>query len=750
MHSPLVEFNYEQLDRLFPFFMIINEDCKVVSVGSSFKKVTNINIGTRFQDAFVIIRPHQEVRSLDDLIKLKNELCFFNCLMDSTLTLRGQFEYYEYNKTVLFVGTPWFYSMDNVTEKQLTLSDFALHDPMMDLLHVLKTAEMASDDLKQLVKTIEKQKLKLKQANKDIEEIALFPKQNPDPLIRIDLEGEVLALNPAAENMTHLLYKSKQYAMSDVWKLILKDLTFEDNKASIEIIYNQRIFSFLIVSLEGYNYYNIYGRDITNQKKYENDLIKLSMVADRTTNAVIITDANGHTEWVNQAFIKTTGYSMEEAVGKKPGQLLQGKDSNPETIKFISESLKKEIAFQAEILNYNKYKKPYWIKMNFQPIKDSEGKLQQFFAIEEDITSQKKAQEVLERREEKYRSIISNINLGLVEVDLDENIQMVNQSFCNMCGYSENELVGKKTSMFFLDDESTRIVKNKRQLRTEKVSDAYEICVKNKMGQTRYWLISGAPMFNDNGDLIGSIGIHLDITDRKEQEQKMKELLLTLQQVNQELNDFAYIVSHDLKAPLRAIGSLATWLEADYSDKLDEEGKETLSLLVQRTQRMHNMIEGILNYSRYGRKSEKLERINTQEMVTKIVDLLAPPKHIRIEIKNILPDVNYEEIKLQQVFQNLMSNAIKFMDKEQGYITVESYEEGKHVYFKITDNGPGIEKAYFDKIFQIFQTLQARDQFESTGIGLSIVKKIVENYGGKITVESTINVGTTFTFSVLK
>jgi hypothetical protein len=159
MHSPLVEFNYEQLDRLFPFFMIINEDCKVVSVGSSFKKVTNINIGTRFQDAFVIIRPHQEVRSLDDLIKLKNELCFFNCLMDSTLTLRGQFEYYEYNKTVLFVGTPWFYSMDNVTEKQLTLSDFALHDPMMDLLHVLKTAEMASDDLKQLVKTIEKQKL---------------------------------------------------------------------------------------------------------------------------------------------------------------------------------------------------------------------------------------------------------------------------------------------------------------------------------------------------------------------------------------------------------------------------------------------------------------------------------------------------------------------------------------------------------------------------------------------------------------
>lgn len=750
MQANLIELNFEQFNRLFPFFLLINEKCEVISLGSSFRKVTHLMTGTRFQDAFTVTRPYIEIGTFDDLLQLQNQLCFFNCVKDQSLTFRGQFEYYPERNMMLFIGSPWFYSMDKVIEKQLTLADFALHDPMMDLLHVLKTAEMASDDLKQLVKTIEKQKVKLKDANKEIEEIALFPKQNPDPLIRINLEGEVLALNPAAENISLLKYKSKDYTMSELWKSVLKDLTFEEDKASVEVNYNNRVFSFLVVKLEGYNYYNIYGRDITNQKKYESELLKLSMVADRTTNAVIITDANGYTEWVNHAFIKTTGYTLEEALGKKPGQLLQGKESNPETIKTISENLKKEIAFQSEILNYNKYGKPYWIKMNFQPIKDKKGKLLQYFAIEEDVTSQKKAQEILARREEKYRSIISNINLGLVEVDLDENILMANQSFCKMIGYSEKELIGQKTSIFHLDDESTKIVEEKRKLRGNKVSDAYEICVRNKKGQTRYWLISGAPMFNDNGELIGSIGIHLDITDRKEQEQKMQELLKTLQHVNQELNDFAYIVSHDLKAPLRAIGSLATWLEADYSDKLDEEGKETLGLLVQRTQRMHNMIEGILNYSRYGRKSDQMEWVDTQELVYKIIDLLSPPKHIHIKIKNKLPRVLYEEVKLQQVFQNLLSNAIKFMNKPEGHIAIESYEEGKHIYFKISDNGPGIEKAYFDKIFQIFQTLQARDQFESTGIGLSIVKKIVENYGGTITVDSTINVGTSFTFSVLK
>ncbi len=746
--TPTFNFNYEHFNKLFPFFLLIDENCEIVSAGKSFYKLTNLVEGTKFQDVFEIRRPHVEINVFADLLNLTNQLVFFECKIDSSLLFRGQFE--SIDDSILFIGSPWFYSMDKVIEKHLTLSDFATHDPMMDLLHVLKTAEMASDDLKQLVKTIDKQKKSLKEAAKEINDIALFPKQNPDPLIRINMEGEILVLNPAAEKIDHLVYEEINYDLKDVWKKVVGNLNKDEIKSTIEAKFNELTFSFVVVKLPEHGYYNIYGRDITNQKEYESELIKLSLVADKTNNAVIITDANGYTEWVNNAFVTTTGYTLDEVKGKKPGTILQGKDSNPETINYISENLKKQISFQAEILNYNKQRKPYWLKMHFQPIKDKHGKLIQYFAIEEDITDQKKSQEILARKEEKYRSIISNINLGLLEVDLDEKILLVNQSLCDMFGYTEEELIGKKTSELFLEKEVLELIEEKKQLRTNKISDAYEIQIINKKGERKFLLISGAPMFNDHGIQIGSIGIHLDITDRKEQEEKMQELLVTLQHVNQELNDFAYIVSHDLKAPLRAIGSLATWLEADYSDKLDEEGQETLKLLVQRTQRMHNLIEGILNYSRLGRAAENLTNVKTNDLVAKIIDILSPPKSIQIKVLNKLPDVYYEEVKLQQVIQNLLSNAIKFMDKPQGLITIDVIEKKKYFEFVVEDNGPGIEKAYFEKIFQIFQTLKARDEFESTGIGLTIVKKIVENFGGTISVNSEIGKGTIFKFTVLK
>jgi PAS domain S-box-containing protein len=337
-----------------------------------------------------------------------------------------------------------------------------------------------------------------------------------------------------------------------------------------------------------------------------------------------------------------------------------------------------------------------------------------------------------------------------MEVDLNEKILMVNQSFCDMSGYTQDELVGANTADFFKGKVIDKIIDEKKTLRNNKISDAYELEIINKNNLHKFWLVSGAPMYNDNGEQIGSIGIHLDITDRKDQEKKLEHALKSIQDVNQELNDFAYIVSHDLKAPLRGIGSLATWLEEDYKNKIDKEGQESLHLLVQRTQRMHNLIDGILNYSRVGRTSENIEKVETQNLVVKIIDLISPPSHIHISIDNKLPDVYFDEVKLQQVFQNLLSNAIKFSDKPTGEIIVKSKDDGNFIIFSVTDNGPGIDQNYFEKIFQMFQTLNSRDTFESTGIGLAIVKKIVENYGGKIWLNSKVNEGTTFYFSVKK
>jgi len=239
----------------------------------------------------------------------------------------------------------------------------------------------------------------------------------------------------------------------------------------------------------------------------------------------------------------------------------------------------------------------------------------------------------------------------------------------------------------------------------------------------------------------------------EELEQRVAERTAQLETANTELKDFAYVVSHDLKAPLRAIGSLANWLAADYGDKLGAAGKEQLDLLVGRTKRMHDLIEGILNYSRAGRRMEDAVNVDLIRLVGEVVKALAPPEHIQISIEVATgATLRCERTCLEQVLQNLISNAIKYMDKEKGIIRIgclDRTEEGRDSWtLYVSDNGPGIEEQYFDKIFQIFQTLQPRDAFESTGVGLAIVKKIVEGFGGTIWVESTVGEGTTFWFTV--
>ena len=231
---------------------------------------------------------------------------------------------------------------------------------------------------------------------------------------------------------------------------------------------------------------------------------------------------------------------------------------------------------------------------------------------------------------------------------------------------------------------------------------------------------------------------------------RRKKLLEELEFTNQELQDFAYIVSHDLKAPLRAIRSLASWLEDDYADVLDEMGLEQLQLLQSRAVRMHNFIEGILEYSRIGRVKEQWVKVDLSESIKHIVDMLHPPKHVKIEIPEDLPTVFGEKVRIEQVFLNLISNGIKYNDKENPIISITWKEKNKRYYFDIKDNGQGIKEKHFNKIFQIFQTLQSRDSVESTGIGLTIVKKVIELHNGKIFVKSEYGSGTTMSFSFPK
>ena len=195
---------------------------------------------------------------------------------------------------------------------------------------------------------------------------------------------------------------------------------------------------------------------------------------------------------------------------------------------------------------------------------------------------------------------------------------------------------------------------------------------------------------------------------------------------------------------------MVDWISSGYRDKFDERGKEQMNLLLAQVGRMHNLIEGILQYSRIGYVKEKQVQVSLNELVPEIINMVAPPENIVITIENELPVIEGEETRIIQLFENLLSNAVKYMDKPQGRVRIGCVEEDDFWKFSIADNGRGIEEKHFERIFRIFQTLSGQEEFESTGIGLTVIKKIVELYGGKIWVESKVSEGSTFFFTLPK
>lgn len=247
------------------------------------------------------------------------------------------------------------------------------------------------------------------------------------------------------------------------------------------------------------------------------------------------------------------------------------------------------------------------------------------------------------------------------------------------------------------------------------------------------------------------IGVSRDITARRKAEKEREEFIEKLREMNEELEDFAYIVSHDLKAPLRGISTLTSWLMEDYKDSLDEEGQDLVQLLNRRVGRMYGLIEGILQYSRIGRTEVKNESLDLNKIVLEVMESLEVPKGFEMSVDDNLPIILNDETQVRQIFQNFISNGIKYNDKgENGSVKVSCQDLGEYWEFCVADNGPGIPPKYHEKIFQIFQTLQRRDDFESTGIGLTIVSKIIKNNAGTIRIESDIGKGARFYFTLKK
>lgn len=857
------KFREESFNKLFPYFILIDSTFQIVGFGKSIAKICpHLKVNVPFTDFFTLKRPHAETNTFEELLDFSGQLVIIENSLDG-VSLRGQFEFL--NGQLLFVGSPWFNSMNEVVEKKLTINDFAIHDPLLDLLHVLKNQEISAKELKETLITINKQKNDLKKANKEIHDIALFPTQNPDPLIRIDFEGNLLKRNPAAEQLLSFIHEGKEYDAAAFFKIISRQIDVDQERYIFETQSESKDYSFVCKSLKEEEYINIYGRDITEQKRNNAELERLSLVASSNENGIVFTYPDGTIFWCNDAYVNLTGYSKEDILGKTPIEIGHCEHTNTEDFPKMLTPFYKGEPFEVELIHGKKDGSYFWSRTKGQPIFDEQGQVKQYFAMLEDISLKKRYDESLEIEKTKYQNIIANMNLGLLEVDLNDVITLSNNSFNEMCGYSSKELIGKKAAALLMPSEGQDIIRAKNDTRRQGVTDSYEIKVFNKKAEKRHWLISGAPNYDLNGNLIGSIGIHLDITEQKAQEEQLlmlsliaekninavvitdnkgviewantsflkmsgfsmaeingkkpghllqgpetnpetvsylrdriqkglpfnceivnysktgekywvsiqgqalynrkneivkffameenitkkkelehqREFLLdSLAKSNKELEDYASIVSHDLKSPLRSIHSLLSWIKEDNDKEFNPQTLQYLSMMEDKVEKMDHLIEGILTYAKIDKADVAMEIINTREIVENIVNIIHIPPHISVTIKNSLPVIKGDRFRIQQLFQNIISNAVNYIDKPTGIIEVDCQSLPGHFLFSIRDNGPGIAKKNQEKIFKIFQSLGSSDK--STGLGLSIVKKIIDLYQGEIWIESEIGQGSTF------
>jgi PAS domain S-box-containing protein len=368
----------------------------------------------------------------------------------------------------------------------------------------------------------------------------------------------------------------------------------------------------------------------------------------------------------------------------------------------------------------------------------------------------KQAQDSLRNSEERFRTIFENTVVGLYRTTPDGRILLANPALVKMMGcQSFEELAQLNLEKEGIDSSTPRSIFKQRIEKEGKVVGLESVWIRRD-GSKLFVSESASAVRDGNGNILYYEGTAEDITERRKAEQALEKLNWDLQSAidelsrsNRQLQDFVHITAHDLKTPVRGIGTLADWLLSDYGDKFDEQGREQIRLLKTRVIRIDKLIDGMLQFSKIVRTRQNERQTDLNALVPEVINKIKPPDHIEIAMDS-LPSVTCEREHISQVFQSLLSNAVTFMDKPKGLIKVGCVEQGEFWKFYVSDNGPGIEQKHFERIFKIFQTLPRKGEPETAGVGLATARKTVELYGGRIWVVSQPGSGSTFFFTFPK
>lgn len=490
--------------------------------------------------------------------------------------------------------------------------------------------------------------------------------------------------------------------------------------------------------------------DITEKKRAELDLkertrhsAQLAAIVESSPNAIIGTDLEGCiTSW-NKAAEELFGYTAAEAVGKSI--LLIAPPENPGT---IEERLQKLKAGPSQKDTQRRCKDGTLIDVaiSIAPVRDESGAVIGAAGIVTDMRERKRA-------EERLRMVIENSPNAKILINSQGKITLANQRLEEMFGYPREEMLGKPFELLipqrFHAIHSEHVRTYLDSPRNRQAGVGLNMFGRHRNG-SEIRLEVNLSHFELDGDKY-TLAALADITSRHQAEQELQERTRELMRSNRDLEQFAYAASHDLKEPLRAVAGCVMLLREHLQQQLDDQARQYIRHTVEGVERMQQLIDDLLAYSRLSRTGELVRVVQLDDVLNHALNNLSATlqvSHVQIQ-RTPLPEVHGIPAQLALLFQNLLSNAIKFRKRDQpGLVRISCQSENHSWIIHVEDNGIGIDEAYFERIFEIFQRLHTRSAYPGTGVGLALCKRIVERHGGRIWVDSTPGQGSTFSFSL--
>jgi PAS domain S-box-containing protein len=594
-----------------------------------------------------------------------------------------------------------------------------------------------------------------------------------DAIFAIDLSGKILHCNTSVEKFYNyqpeeLHGKQYEILLPDLrhkeFESIRDSLLFGEQSAPFETERITQAKSPVKISASYSAIRNELGK-ITGISVIERKIIhrrtmesKAQALLETAPDAMVIVNSYGQIILINAQTEKLFGYEKNELLGKDVELLIPdrflGKHSGHRK-NFFANAKTRTMGEGQELFGKHKTGSEFPVEISLSPLETEEGLL--VSAAIRDISQRKKA-------EEKFRNLLESAPDAIIIVNELGVIQLVNAQTEKMFGYRREEMIGNKIELLmpgrYNSVHQTHRVNYFKMPKVRQMGEGFDLHGKDKNGNEFPVEISLSPLETEDGLLV-SAAIR-DISEKKKLENQIKEININLEKKvkqrtaeletkNKELEQFAYVASHDLQEPLRTTSSFVGFLKEEYYGKLDDNANSYLEYISQASDRMQTLIKDLLDYSRIGR-SGVLQDVDCNQILTDVLADLSnaiEKSAANISAQNALPIVKGYATELKQLFQNLISNSIKFhRDNIPPMINISSKKVAGGWEFSFSDNGIGIEKQHHDRIFIIFQRLHNRTEYEGSGIGLSHCKKIVELHGGKLRVDSELGKGSNFKFTI--